>query len=225
MTTLTPEHMHTFIAELRQIAPKRPLSYGQSLAVARIQATKLRSWVKADRPDINLVWLLNQTAVPVNLVPSHELSEESGLTTDLISGKLEMYLNQSEPAQRQRFSLLHEFKHALDFVDADLLHAALGSGNRKVQADQIELIANEFAGQVLMPKRLVVTAWKKTENLALVAELFNVSAEAMKTRLTKLGLIGEAKPRPRSYFRSHGQPLMVGDGLIDRYTFEDEVAA
>lgn len=197
------------IAELRSLAPKRPLTYGESLALARLQATKLRAWATVTSPDINLVWLLNQTTVPVNLVPSHELGEESGLTTNAISGRLEMYLNRAEPAQRQRFSLLHEFKHVLDFTDADRLHQALGSGNPKVQVDQIELIANEFAGQVLMPKRLVVSAYLKTQNLPLTASLFNVSAEAMKTRLTKLGLIGEARPRPQTYFRFGGGAMAM----------------
>ena len=224
MTTPTKEQMNTLITDLRQLAPKRSLTYGESLQVARLQATKLRLWAPATAPDINLAWLLNQTAVPVNFVPSHQLGEQSGLTTDLISGKLEIYLNQSEPAQRQRFSLLHEIKHSVDFPDSTRLHAALGSGNPKVQADQIELIANEFAGQVLMPKRLVVSAWVKTQNLRLVAALFNVSAEAMKTRLTKLGLIGEPRPRPRGYFRLSGGPLTVFDELTGRYVYEDEVA-
>jgi Zn-dependent peptidase ImmA (M78 family) len=225
MNQPTNREIDSLIAVLRSSAPKRPLSYGESLQIARLQASKLRSWARATtRPDINLAWLLNQTAVPVNLVASHTLGEESGMTTNAISGQLEMYLNRAEPAQRQRFSLLHEFKHVLDFADADRLHAALGSGNQKVQEDQIELIANEFAGQVLMPKRLVVSAWLKTQNLALTASLFNVSLEAMKTRLTKLGLIGEIKPRPRSYFRLHG-PMHVVNELTGRAQYEDEVAA
>jgi Zn-dependent peptidase ImmA (M78 family) len=127
-----------------------------------------------------------------------------------------MYLNRSEPLQRQRFSLLHEFKHVLDFPDADRLHGRLGSGNPRVQADQIELIANEFAGQVLMPKRLVVSAWLKTQDLTLTANLFNVSPEAMATRLTKLGLLGAAPARPRGYFRLTASPT---------HRFDDEVAA
>jgi hypothetical protein len=225
MNQPTRREIDGLIAALRAVAPKRPLTYGESLQVARLQASKLRTWAKATAsPDINLVWLLNQTAVPVNLVASHTLGEESGLTTNAISGKLEMYLNSSEPAQRQRFSLLHEFKHVLDFADADRLHAALGSGIKKVQADQIELIANEFAGQVLMPKRLVVSAWLKTQNLALTANLFNVSLEAMKTRLTKLGLLGEIKPRPRTYFRING-PMHIFNELADLHQYEDEVAA
>jgi hypothetical protein len=219
----TEQDIAGLIAELRQLAPNRSLTYGESLALARRQAATVRLRAKALTADINLAWLLNQQTVPVNLVPSHELGEESGLTTNAISGKLEIYLNRSEPAQRQRFSLLHEFKHVLDFADADRLHAALGTGNAKVQADQIELIANEFAGQVLMPKRLVVSSWLKTKDLALTASLFNVSAEAMRTRLTKLGLIGEAPTRPRSYFRvGAGLSSDVADSAVPD---EREVAA
>jgi hypothetical protein len=223
MRESTTETIQALIIELRALAPKRSLTYGESLQVAKLQAAKLRSWAKADQPDINLVWLLNQQAVPVNLVPSHQLGEESGLTTDHVGGKLQMFLNRAEPAQRQRFSLLHEFKHVLDFADATRLHAALGSGNVKVQADQIELIANEFAGQVLMPKSLVVRVWRKTNDVSLAAAVFNVSAEAMKTRLMKLGLIGEARPRPRSYFR-RGRPIIAGQATT-RDQIENEVAA
>jgi hypothetical protein len=223
MTTLHSHDITTLIAELRAIAPNRPLSYGESLQVARLQASRLRRWANASSLDINLAWLLNQTTVPVNLVPSHKLNEESGMTTNAITGQLEMYLNRAEPTQRQRFSLLHEFKHVLDFEAADRLHAYLGSGNVEAQANQIELIANEFAGQVLMPKRLVVSTWVKTQNLALAANLFNVSAEAMKTRLTKLGLLGDSRPRPRRYFRLSGAVLF--DQIATQRQYEDEVAA
>jgi hypothetical protein len=44
----------------------------------------------------------------------------------------------------------------------------------------------------------------------------------MKTRLTKLGLIGAARPRPRSYFRRSGRPH---SDLRVMYQYENEVAA
>jgi|SRR5580765_40951 len=216
-TRVTKASMQQLMSELRQLAPNRPLTYGESLAVARLQASKLRSWANAREPDINLVWLLNQKAVPVELTASHRLHEQSGVTTNAVGGVLRMFINEHEPAERQRFSLLHEFKHVLDFDTADQLHRNLGCGNREVQQNQIELICNEFAGQVLMPKTLVVKAWVRTQNLSIMANLFNVSAEAMKTRLEKLGLIGDKKPRPRAYFRLGGWqlaplPLYLHDG-------------
>jgi len=82
-----------------------------------------------------------------------------------------------------------------------VLHAKLGVGDRERQKGLIEAIANEFAGHVLMPSPLVKREWVRWQDLATVATIFNVSAEAMNRRLEKLGLIGDPKPAPRMYFR------------------------
>jgi len=200
----TKQAMAAILDDVRSVVPKRPLTYGYSLQYARNQAARLRLLIGANDPEIDLLWLVNQRAVPVNFVPSFRLGEQSGLTTDYITGKLEMFINESEPRVRQRFSVLHETKHVLDWPDADLLHKRLGSGNAELQDKQIEQIANEFAACVLMPTMLVKRIWFRTQNVQLAATMFNVSAEAMTTRLERLGLIGEPKPRPRVYFRATG---------------------
>jgi len=211
MEKISKTKMRALIDGSRNRAPNRPLTYGESLQVARLQAAYLREQLQMDRPDANLIWLIEQTAVPVHFVPSYELNEDSGLTTDLINGRLEMFINQNEPTVLQRFSLLHEFKHVLDFPNASILHSKLGVGNEKLKGDMIEWIANEFAGQVLMPTPLVKRIWFKTQSLPLAASLFNVSPEAMRTRLERLNLIGDPKPRPRMYFRSAGLVLTGTD--------------
>jgi hypothetical protein len=205
MRYVTIKDMHQLMTELRKLAPPRPLTYGESLQLARLQAFRLRQWAGAgDELNLNLLWLIRQRAVPVSFVPSYRLGEESGLTTDHFGGRLQMFINRGEPHVRQRFSLLHELKHVLDFPDATRLHARLGSGNPKVRDNMIEWVANEFAGHVLMPTRLVKRLWFGTQNVELMASLFNVSPEAMSTRLSVLGLIGEPKPAPRRYFRPAG---------------------
>lgn len=201
MNKPTKTAISNLIAELRGIAPQRPLTYGESLQVARVQAARLRRWAGATDPDINLIWLVEQRAVPVHFVPSYKLQEESGLTTNGVAGTLQVFINRNEPEARQRFSLLHEWKHVLDFDQADTLHAKLGSGNQHVKAQMIEWICNEFAGHVLMPTGLVKRIWFNTQNLTLTATMFNVSVEAMAKRLERLGLMGEPKLPPRSYFR------------------------
>lgn len=205
MTNATTGDTNRIIAQLRALSPKRPQTYGMLLQVTRLQASKLRQLRLApDELDINLAWLLSQQAVPVNRVPSYQIGGESGLTTNAISGRLEMYVNANEPLVRQRFTLLHEFKHVLDFEDANLLHSQLGSGNEKRRAVQIEQLANEFAGCVLMPTMLVKRAWFAVQDIDAVAALFNVSPEAMATRLAKLGLVGKPEIEPRMYFRRVG---------------------
>jgi hypothetical protein len=200
---VSQKEMHELIDRLRALAPRRPLKYGESLQLARVQAARLRAWADATEPGINLLWLIKQRAVPVEFVASHILQEESGLTTDAISGRLQVYINQQEPHVRQRFSVLHELKHVLDFADADRLHAKLGNGSAKRQADMIEWIANEFAGQVLMPTGITKRLWFEIQNVSLLAALFDVSVEAMTTRLEILGLVGQPKAAPKVYFRSN----------------------
>ncbi|MEC3976232.1 ImmA/IrrE family metallo-endopeptidase [Amycolatopsis sp. H20-H5] len=204
MTTPTKAEMTALVNQLRAIAPKRPLTYGESLQVARLQASRYRQWAAAIEPEINLIGLVKQRLMPVSFVPSYKLNGESGLTTDAVDGKLQIFVNENEPLVRQRFSLLHEMKHALDFDKAELLHSKLGRGNQKLHDDMIEWLANEFAAHVLMPTALVKRIWFTTQNLSLAASLFNVSTEAMATRLEKLGLIGTPKPAPRIYFRQVG---------------------
>jgi predicted transcriptional regulator len=175
-----------------------------------LQAARLRRWAKAtDEPDLNLIWLVKQKAFPVHFVASHKLGGESGITTDHVGGKLRVFINQGEPSVRQRFSLCHELKHVLDFEDAAKLHGKLGRGNAEVQRNQIELVANEFAGHVLMPSSMVKHLWCKLQDLPLVASMFNVSVEAMATRLERLGLIGEPMPEPRIYFRRNASFLVI----------------
>jgi hypothetical protein len=196
--------MTELLRDLRALAPNRPLSYGESLQVARLQAARLRTWIGADEPDINLAWLVNQRAVPVHFVPGYKLGEESGLTTNAVGGKVQIFINEAEPDVRQRFSLLHEFKHLIDFDDAEKLHERLGSGNERRRNLQVELVCNEFAAQVLMPVQLVKRVWFRTQQLELAAGQFNVSPEAMRTRLVKLGLLDRPEPQTKTYFRSAG---------------------
>jgi Zn-dependent peptidase ImmA (M78 family) len=208
----TIQVIRAMFGDMRATVPHRPLTYGDSLQSARNQAAKLRLLVGADAPEINLLWLINQRAVPVNFVPSYVLDEQSGLTTNCITGKLEVFINDSEPRVRQRFSVLHELKHVLDWPDAELLHSKLGSGNADLQGRLIEQIANEFAAHVLMPTPLVKRIWFRTQDIQLAASMFNVSLEAMTTRLEKLGILGEPKPRPRVYFRAAG--LMTSEPIM-----------
>jgi Zn-dependent peptidase ImmA (M78 family) len=197
----TKTEMAALVAELRSLAPKRPLSYGESLQVARLQAMRLRRLLDVEKPDMNLIWLVKQRAFPVHFVASHKLGEESGMTTNAVDGKVRMFINEGEPDVRKRFSLLHELKHVLDFDDADLLHRRLGSGDAKRREQQIEWVCNEFAAYALMPTALVKQVWYKTQDVDLAAGMFNVSPEAMSTRLERLGL-RDRRPRVlKSYFR------------------------
>src|SRR5579871_4010215 len=145
MKTLTKRKVEALFDEVRSIVPNRPMTYGHSIQAARNQAFKLRQLLDVTEPDIDLLWLIKQKAVPVHFMPSYRLNEQSGLTTDQVNGMLEIFINDSEPRVRQRFSALHELKHVLDWPNASVLHSKLGSGDQKLQNKFIEQIADEFA--------------------------------------------------------------------------------
>ncbi|WP_329051192.1 ImmA/IrrE family metallo-endopeptidase [Amycolatopsis sp. NBC_01488] len=176
----------------RSFVPRRPMTYGQNLHDGREQAYQVRALADENTPAVDVQWLFEQTAIPVLLVPSYVLGENSGLTMDKPGGELRIFINENEPYTRQRFSVLHELKHALDFYDHPVLYAKLGRDEQN-RSELIEAIANDFAAHVLMPTELVKRAWFDMQDTALAASAFNVSYEAMQTRLEKLGLIGAPK--------------------------------
>ena len=176
----------------RSLTPKRPLTYGQNLHSGREQAYHVRAFADENRPAVDIQWLFEQTAIPVTLVPSYVLSENSGLTTDQPDGQLRIFINENEPQVRQRYSVLHELKHALDFYDHPVLYAKLGRDEQH-RNNLIEALANDFAAHVLMPTEIVKRVWPAIRDIATAASAFNVSFEAMRTRLEKLGFIKTPK--------------------------------
>lgn len=197
MKSPNKQEMRALISHWRSLIPNRPLTYGQHLSYAREQAHHLRAFADTDNPAVSLGWLLNQRAIPVHLVPSYTLNANSGLTTDHYGGKLQVFINETEPPLRRRYTLLHEWKHVLDFYDSDTLYRNLGTGDEEKQYGQIEAIANEFAAHVLMPDQLVLDVWSGTQDIQQAAGMFQVSDEAMYYRLKKLGLIDRPKKRWR----------------------------
>lgn len=212
------ETIQALFTQLRGRNPKRALSYGEGIQVARRQAEYVRYWYadmfgSSDDLAINLIWLKTQTVVPVEFPPSYILKERSGLTTNRIGGQLRIFVNDNEPRKRQRYSLLHEAKHAIDFYDADVLYGRLGQGDTKLRYTLVERLADEFAAYVLMPTMQVRREWIACQKVHMLAKRFDVSSEAMQTRLEKLGLIGRRGPDSHTYFRQAGPsiyPLDLG---------------
>lgn len=193
--------MLALVDHWRSLVPKQPLTYSQHLDYTRDQAHDVRAFADTGTLDLNLIWLTDQAVIPVQWVPRHVLNGRSGFTTDLPNNQLKILINQNDPYLRQRYTLAHELKHALDFYDNDILYRDLGNGDEEKRRVQREAIANEFAAEVLMPMALVTEHFWRTPDLLVLAGKFKVSTEAMKTRLEKLGLIGAPRTRPRGYFR------------------------
>lgn len=59
----------------------------------------------------------------------------------------------------------------------------------EAERDTIEREANQFASALLMPEALVRDAWRATNNIVRLAEIFKVSVVAVSKRLTELRLV------------------------------------
>src|SRR3954463_12742362 len=106
------------LAMLRALVPQRPLTPSEALRIAELQA---------NHP-------LRHFKVVTNAVPEQIVSElprirvvrEDGLPVSGAAYWNGRYwiiaLNRSEPTFRQRFSLMHEFKHVLDHTTKHFLY-------------------------------------------------------------------------------------------------------
>ena len=105
-------------------------------------------------------------------------------------------LNGAEPMTRQRFSLLHEFKHVLDNPYIEYLYRSVRGMSA---ADQAEQVCDYFAACVLMPRAWVKRAWGSgIQDFRELAQLFHVSEGAMAIRLLGLGLTCTHRVRQRA---------------------------
>jgi Zn-dependent peptidase ImmA (M78 family) len=187
------------LAMLRALVPQRPLSPHEVLRVAELQANHL----------------LHHFAIETNAVPEEIVSElprirvvrESGLP---VSGAAHwngrywvITVNADEPTVRQRFSVMHEFKHILDHNSRHFLYR---DQPFQSAAEQAERVADYFAACLLMPKRTVTRLWYSgNQNIIRLAATLAVSPRAVQFRLDQLGVTEPTRRcmQPSSFRRYH----------------------
>lgn len=105
------------------------------------------------------------------------------------SDQFRIEVNGAHPWRRRRFTLAHEIAHFL--LHRDLLGQGIEDNEmyRSGLPDPIEYEANRFAAELLMPAKLVRTAYRSgAKAIVPLADAFDVSAEAMRVRLKELRL-------------------------------------
>ncbi len=170
------------LAMLRALVPNRPLTPSETLRIAELQANHLLRHFQ-----------IETATVPEEIVselPRIRVVREDGLP---VSGAAHwngrhwiITINADEPISRQRFSVMHEFKHVLDHTTKQFLYR-----DRPFQTagEQAERVADYFAACLLMPKRVVKRLWcQGNQNIARLAETLFVSPRALRFRLDQLGL-------------------------------------
>jgi Zn-dependent peptidase ImmA (M78 family) len=145
---------------------------------------------------IDPVQVANRLGISVN---NAKFSDDSwaGLVTKNGSNT-RIFVEQSDPPYRKRFSIAHElghhFLHLLEdgeIIDkrVDMFREREPSGGLISEQRLKEIQANWFAAALLMPEDLVRAEWQKNPNIRNMARAFNVSEEAMGYRLDAFDLL------------------------------------
>ena len=171
------------LAELRAICPHRQLAPYEAQRVAEAQANrllKMQGVSEAPVPEQLIEYMPRVRVVWRKNAPISGHVEWTG-------GQWLIALADGEPWVRQRFTMAHELKHAIDAPLAATLYPA----RRFVTPQQQrERSANHFAACLLMPKRWVTHAYydEGITDPRSLARVFRVSADAMRIRLEVLGI-------------------------------------
>ena len=172
------------LKSLRTLMPRRVLTYAEALSRAELQASRLLALheVRVAPVPIEVV-----TELPrIRVEQAFDLPVSGSAHWD--GGSWVLTVNASEYSLRQRFSVMHEFKHVLDHPTRHLIQ---GDKKQKLSAEQMaEKVADYFAACVLMPRKLVKDAFcnQGIQGLESLSDLFQVSQKAMSFRLSQLGL-------------------------------------
>jgi Zn-dependent peptidase ImmA (M78 family) len=189
------------LRSLRSLMPQRILSYPDALQRAEAQANRLLALHQIQSAPVPIEIV---TELPhVRIEKSYDLPVSGSALWD--GSCWVITLNAAEYNLRQRFSVLHEYKHIIDHPTRHLI-----CGDKKMSAEQMaEKVADYFAACVLMPKAWVKAAFfGRTQSVEQLARLFHVSAKAMSFRLQQLGLVEPTRRQPTS--------AVVGSGRSSR---------
>ena len=143
---MTNQSSPSILKSLRALAPRRPCTFDEALSVAERQATRLGDLVlmsdpNADGIDLRHIGELPRVRVVFEQLPIGGMSHWNGREWIIAIAR-------GDSPTRQRFTLLHEFKHVIDHGRSGQLY----TGNHRHTADeQAEQAADYFAGCVLMP--------------------------------------------------------------------------
>jgi hypothetical protein len=181
------------LTNLRSLIPNRRLTLDEGLNLAERQAIRLLELCGGPVIPVPISIITDQARVRVEHDPELPSHAASGCSDwDARRRSWVISLNPTEPRRRRRFTVLHEYKHIIDHGSPRILPAGYA-----YQRPAAEIIADYFAGCVLMPKRQLAAAYYDgIQRPTDLAQLFDVSKEAIQVRLAQVGLDESANDAP-----------------------------
>ena len=98
-------------------------------------------------------------------------------------------INKNHHPVRQRFSLAHELGHY--FLDHPTADEELPSEEGDQERNIYESEANEFAGELLVPREVLKSSLMEHKDIESLKKLFNVSRHVITLQITKHGFLKE----------------------------------
>jgi Zn-dependent peptidase ImmA (M78 family) len=182
------KHPTTIIAELRALMPARALQDHEARGIAERQAMRWLETYELIEPPVDVGLICELPRIRVRVEPN---LTDSGLT-HWNRGAWVIGVNRDDSRTRRRFTLAHEFKHILDHPHIDTIY---NDERRQPDAKRAELMCDQFAACLLMPRPWVKRLWAQgMQDVTALGLIFNVSPAAMSRRLQELGLVA---PRQR----------------------------
>ncbi|OFE08236.1 ImmA/IrrE family metallo-endopeptidase [Rhodococcus sp. 1139] len=210
--------MHTrmkpTLGSIRKLMPRWAMTYRQALRAAEKQATRLaRAWQAENRAisEKDITSLTRMLIVRGDEQQREHVCHSGSCRYE--KGKWIIWLNPTETAARQRFTLAHELKHILDAGSlVEMIY-------RRLSAEEVERVCDHFAASLLMSKQAVYHLWgdglRTPEALAMAC---HVSVSAMRRRMDTLGLPTDLDEPVIEGYTDAFPPLHISDTLPDSFT-------
>lgn len=189
------------ITQLRDSVPIRPMTLPEALRIAELQATRLLELTGVTQPPVPEAIITELPRLQVERITFQGFSGAA----EWSHGRWLILINGTDNTGRQRFSLMHEFKHVLDNPFIQVLYPDTAGTSSHERAEQV---CEYFAGCVLVPRAWLKREWAAgLQDERALAERFGASRAAVRTRLLQTGL---ANPYQRCGSRRYSRPASMG---------------
>ena len=203
---MTTSSTPSVLRSLRQLTPHRACSFTEALNLAERQAAKLNQLLAISQPSFQLTGITDNhiTSLPHIRIVREQLPV-SGMS-HWNGQEWIICLNRDDPEVRQRFTLLHEFKHIIDHGHTHWLYTTQnpkaftrrwGRPPQLTAHEQAERAADYFAGCALVPRTALKQAWAAgLQTPTALADHFAVSEAAIRVRIDQTGIARTLDPEP-----------------------------
>lgn len=194
--TITQTKTNSILGSLRSLIPQRGCDDTEYRMVAEMQANKFSEIIRQLDPGSDGIQSHHlEDLSRIRIV--HDPLPVSGLT-QWNGKKWIIVINPNDSLARQRFTLLHEFKHIIDHgASGRLYRDTTNRGITTTSKTHSERAADYFAGCALIPRRDLKRAWTSgLQRVATLADHFGASEAAIMVRLDQTGLSRAVDPDP-----------------------------